>query len=130
MNYQKYRKLLIITLTLTFMLGGAFWTWDRFYGNRSIIIGPPWLLYSDEELLDKFEYDALYGKQNVVSYNQILYERFYFARRDFTKAKPFLEIAAELGDDTAREILKDPRKAYIELKERLGEYVPHDFHLK
>ena len=65
-------------------------------------MGPPWLLYSDEKLLKKFERDALHGKEDVIRWNQILYERFYFDRGNFTKAKPFLDAAAELGDRDER----------------------------
>lgn len=93
-------------------------------------MAPPWLLYSDEKLLQVYERDALYGKDNVIRWNQILYERFYFDRGNFSKSKPFLDAAAELGDKTAQAILKDPEKFYRELKRDCGETVPDGFKLK
>ena len=93
-------------------------------------MGPPWLLYSDEKLLQTFEHDALYGKADVIRWNQILYERFYLGRGDFTKAKRFIDTAADLGDEAAKEILKDPNLYYREFKTRCGEKVPNDFQLK
>lgn len=93
-------------------------------------MGPPWLLYSDEKLLERFERDALYGKDDVITWNQILYERFYLTRGNFTKAKPFLDTAAELGDNTAKEILKDPEKYYRTQMKNCGVDVPDDFHLE
>jgi hypothetical protein len=98
--------------------------------KKEIIMGSPWLLYSDEKLLETFEDEALNGKNRVIQSNKILYERFYLGKGNLTKAMPFLEVAADLGDEEAKEILKSPEQYYRDLKKRCGESIPENFKLK
>ncbi len=131
MKSSNWSKISILALTLYLgTMSTTFWVWHKNRQERVVIMGPPWLLYSDEKLLDRFEYDALCGKENVIRWNQILYERFFYGRCSFTKAKPFLDAAAELGDETAQTILKDPEKAYRMQMKNCGVSVPDDFHLE
>lgn len=109
--------------------------------DQSYMMGPPWLLYSDERLIDEFSEAALNGRSERVvirtvemeriEANQILYESLYLSNGDFSKAKPYLEKAASLGDPRAKEILKDPIGYYREFRRRnLGESAPSALKLK
>lgn len=102
---------------------------SRKENDKDVLMGPPWLLYSDEKLLQTFRDDALRGDDEASYSCRILYERLYLTRGDLTKAMPFLKAAAKLGDPDAIEILKDPEKYYRDFKARFGEVIPQDFHL-
>lgn len=98
--------------------------------DKGIMMGPPWLLHSDEKLLQTFKDDALSGGDEASYSCRILYERLYLTRGDLTKAMPFLKAAAKLDDPDAIEILKDPDKYYRDFKARFGEALPAGLRLK
>lgn len=98
--------------------------------DKVVIMGPPWLMYSDEKLIQTFKDDALSGGDQAAYSCRILYERLYLTRGELTQAMPFLQAAAKLNDPDAIEILKDSEKYYRDFKARLGETIPQDFQLK
>lgn len=98
--------------------------------DKVVIMGPPWLMYSDKKLIQTFKEDALSSGDQAAYSCRILYERLYLTRGDLTQAMPFLQAAAKLNDPDAIEILKDPEEYYRDFKARFGEPIPQEFHLK
>jgi hypothetical protein len=128
---SKFKKPKLAALVLLILsVGFTIFSWRAQKKEKVITMGPRWLLYSDEQLLKEFEDEAINGKFRVLRSNQILYDRFFLGRGDLSRAKPFLNMAAELGDETAREILKSPETYYLDSKKRFGESVPSGFSLK
>lgn len=103
---------------------------QRQKNDKVVTMGPPWLMSSDEKLIQTFKEDALSGGDQAAYSSRILYERLYLTRGDLTQAMPFLNAAANLNDPDAIEILNDPEKYYRDFKARFGEAIPQDFHLK